>query len=499
LPVRPSETTGRDIGSRSKRLKRGVAVVAVVALAAAASAGAARIHGTRHNDLIQAVNGHRDTITCGRGRDVVTADPQDRVARDCEVVTREISTDPYRSAAGQHASEVEPDSASWGSIVVAVFQVGRIQNGGAANIGWSTSRDRGRTWKRGYLPGLTPASTPAGSWPRVSDPSVTYDSLHGVWLVVSLGFGGSDSSLLISRSTDGLHWSQPVTATLRNGFQLDKEWIACDDWASSPFRGHCYLSYDDLESAEIETQVSTDGGLTWGAPAHAPGFPGRAAINGAYAPGVQPLARPDGSVVIPYFDQTQISVLRSLDGGLTWLPPTPVAPAAYHPVPGLRAAPLPSAEVGADGAVYVAWSDCSRRANCSANDLLVARSADGLTWSAPVRVPTGAADAELPGIAADPGVAGRVALAYYRVRGMLMDVWLVSSRDGGTTWTKPQRLSSRALSMSWVAQAGGAMVGDYISTSFAGGRAVPVFALAFPTRGGRLNEPMFATSLAVPQ
>jgi len=473
-------------------------VIAVVALLAAAAAGAATIHGTQYSDLIQAVNGKRDVVFCGRGRDVVTAEARDRIARNCEIVTREISTDPYRNAGSQHASEVEPDTASWGSTVVAVFQVGRIQDGGAANIGWATSRDRGRTWKHGFLPGLTPSSSPAGAWPRATDPSIAYDAQHGVWLAVSLTFGGADSALLISRSTDGLHWSPPVTATHRDTFGLDKQWIACDNWSSSPFRGRCYLSYDDLVSDQIETNFSTDGGLTWQGPTHFPGA-GRAAINGPAAPGVQPVARPDGSVLIPYFDDTQISVLRSLDGGITWLPPSPVAGAAYAPVAGLRAAPLPSAEVGGDGAVYVAWSNSlASICACPKNGLLVARSADGLTWGAPVRVPTGAADAELPGIAADPAAAGRVALAYYRVRNNSLDVFFTSSRDGGSTWRAPQRLNSRSVPFGWVASAGGAMVGDYISTSFAGGKAVPVFALGFKPRGGRLHESMFATALTVP-
>ena len=444
------------------------------------------------------MNGHRDVVTCGRGRDVVTAEARDRVAGNCEIVTREISTDPYRNAAGQHATEVEPDSASWGSKVVAVFQVGRIADGGAANIGWATSPNGGRTWTHGFLPGLTPASKPAGAWPRATDPSVAYDARHGVWLVASLTFGGADSGLLISRSTDGTHWQQPVLATQRNGFNLDKQWIACDNWGSSPFRGHCYLSYDDLESDEIETQFSADGGLTWSLPTHAPGFPGRASINGPAAPGVQPVARPDGSVLIPYFDNTQISVIRSLDGGLTWLPATAAAPASYHPVSGLRVAPLPSSEAGPDGTVYVAWPDCAPTAGCSSNRLLVVRSADGITWSAPVRVPTGSADVELPGIAVDPAVAGRVALAYYRVRNNSLDVFFTSSRNGGSTWRAPQRLSSRSTPFGWLASADGAMVGDYISTSFAGGKAVPVFALGFKPRRGRLHESMFAASLTVP-
>jgi len=42
------------------------------------------------------------------------------------------------------------------------------------------------------------------------------------------------------------------------------------------------------------------------------------------------------------------------------------------------------------------------------------------------------------------------------------------------------------------------MVGDYISTSFAGGRAVPVFVLARGPKGSRLHEAAFAASLAGP-
>jgi hypothetical protein len=39
------------------------------------------------------------------------------------------------------------------------------------------------------------------------------------------------------------------------------------------------------------------------------------------------------------------------------------------------------------------------------------------------------------------------------------------------------------------------MVGDYFSTSFAGDRVVPVFALATSPLAGRFREAIFATSL----
>ena len=422
---------------------------------------------------------------------------------DCERVTREISSDPYRNADSTHETEVEPDTASNGASVVAVFQVGRVFDGGAANIGFAVSRDGGRSWHHGLLPGLTPFSRPRGTYPRVSDPSVAYDARHRMWLVVSLAFGPLSSGLLVSRSRDAAHWSRPVVATLAPSsapgqLLLDKQWIACDNGSQSPFRGRCYISVDDLRTTQIATQVSADGGLTWSAPASGPGFPGRISILGAFAPGVQPVVLPNGTVVIPYFDERRVAAIRSTDGGVTWSGAIPIAAADYRMHAGLRAAPLPSAEVDSSGTVYVAWADCTTRPGCAANDIRVARSADGVSWSAPVRVPSGAADAELPGLAAMDS--GRLALAYYILRGRSLDVGFVASRDRGLHWTRPRRLNSRSVPIAWIVRTSqGSMVGDYISTSFARGRAVPVFALAFRPRAGELRESMFATSIAFPK
>jgi hypothetical protein len=476
-------------------------VLAAAALAVASTASAARLRGTARNDRIQAWNGVRDTVSCGRGRDVVTADASDRVARDCEVVSRQISRDPYRNPESQHETQVEPDSIAFGSSVLAVFQSGRIYNGAASNIGFSFSRDRGVTWTRGFLPGTTTFSTPVGPWPRISDPSAAYDSVQHVWLVASLAVATSSSAVLISRSADGLHWDAPVAATTAPSIGpllLDKEWVVCDNGAQSPFRGRCYVSYSDFRTNEISTQTSTDGGLTWSAPVGSPDAAGRSSILGNFAPGVQPVVRPDGMVVIPYYDSTRLAAVRSVDGGATFSTAAPVGPARYRGVPRLRVSPLPVAEVDGGGTIYVAWADCAAT-NCARNTIVVSSSRDGVTWSAPARVPTGSADAELPGLAADPSTPGRLALAYYTVTGRTLDVWFVSSRDGGSTWTKPQRLSTRSTSFDWIAATdGGLMVGDYISTSFAVGRAVPVFVLARHPSGGRLHESAFAASLAVP-
>jgi len=46
------------------------------------------VRGSRLNDVIRVNGGGSDRINCGRGSDVVYADRRDRVARDCERVTR---------------------------------------------------------------------------------------------------------------------------------------------------------------------------------------------------------------------------------------------------------------------------------------------------------------------------------------------------------------------------------------------------------------------------
>ncbi len=56
-----------------------------------------------------------------------------------------ISTDTFTNPSSQHATEVEPDTFAFGSTLVSAFQVGRVVNGGGADIGFSTSTDGGTT------------------------------------------------------------------------------------------------------------------------------------------------------------------------------------------------------------------------------------------------------------------------------------------------------------------------------------------------------------------
>src|SRR5690348_10013076 len=154
------------------------------------------------------------------------------------VAVTQVSSDPYTDAQAQHRTEVEPDTFSFGNTIVSTFQVGRVSGGGSSNIGFATSTDGGATWTHGFLPGVTANSTPAGSYGQASDAAVAFDARHNVWLISMLGLRSSSVDVLTSRSTDGgKTWSNPVTTATGS---LDKNWIVCDNTASSPFYGNCY-------------------------------------------------------------------------------------------------------------------------------------------------------------------------------------------------------------------------------------------------------------------
>ena len=228
-------------------------------------------------------------------------------------------------------------------------------------------------------PGTTVFATPAGPWDRISDPAVSYDPEHDVWMISGLAItGGIGKAVLVSRSTDGgLSWGNPVTVA-QNGAFFDKEWIVCDSWAASPFFGNCYVEWDDAGIGQrLLMSRSTDGGQTW-TPSNVP--------NSSVIGGV-PVVQPSGRVVMPILG-SGIDAYVSTDGGQSYNGPFDLASPSQHFVAGnLRDPGLVSAEVDASGRVFVAWEDCRFRAGCSSNDIVFSTSTNGKAWSAPTPHP----------------------------------------------------------------------------------------------------------------
>ena len=430
----------------------------------------------------------------------------------------QISSDPFHNKISQHKTEVEPDTFAFGNTVVSGFQVGRVFNGGAADIGFATSNDGGKTFIHGFLPGITTVSPHPGPYIRASDASVAFDARHKVWLISSLGLfpGGNTSEvdLLVSRSTDGGRtWSRPVVAAKGD---LDKNWTVCDDTPTSPFYGHCYTEFDNpADGDRILMSTSTDGGLTWG--------PAKETANHDFGIAGQPLVQPNGTVIVPIVGFT-ISVNQpfnqksfiSTNGGASWSATVIISRDPIHIPQGIRATiPLPSAEIDASGKVYDVWQDCRFEKGCFVNDLVLSTSTDGLHWTTPTLVPTDPIgshfDHFVPGLAVDrttSGSSAHLALAFYffgfpgfttgncQTNDCVLRVGFITSTNGGQSWSNKEVLTP-PMFLQWLAlTTQGYMVGDYISTSIISGKnhVFPAFAVAtpptnVPPQGGTCNSP----------
>lgn len=415
-----------------------------------------------------------------------------------------VSSDTFTNSASQHATEVEPDSASNGSTIVAAFQVGRIFSGGAADIGFATSTDGGATWTNGYLPGITKAQGQGNPYDAISDAAVAYDALHNSWLISSLPLVNSGApipAVVVSSSTDGISWNNPVSVG-GNVEASDKDWITCDNWTTSKFYGNCYVEWDDPFTGIVYMSTSTDGGQTW--------TNGKA--TNANGLGGQPLVRPNGTVVVPYLSNN-ISAFYSSNGGATWSNPVTISTLSEHTdAGGLRSISLPSAREDGAGKIYVVWQDCRFRTKCSANDIVMSTSSNGTQWSKVARIPidpvTSTVDHFIPGLGVDittSGATAHLGLMYYfypktscTTSTCALNAGYIASTNGGRTWIRPLKLAGPMHLSSLPNTFSGYMVGDYMTTSFANGGAFAIISNALPKVGSKFNQAMYVPVTALP-
>ena len=204
--------------------------------------------------------------------------------------------------------------------------------------------------------------------------------------------------------------------------------------------------------------------------------------------------QPNGHVVVP-FAGNGLQVFSSTDGGVSWGTRTTIAPFnVFQDNSGLRSSglPLPSTGIDKSGKLYVVWSDCSFRAHCSTNDLVMSTSMDGTKWTAPGRIPidplTSKVNHLIPGLGVDRSTSGKTAhltSTYYyfpdagcQGNACLLSVGFTTSSDGGKTWTRGTQLAG-PMQLTWLPSTfSGQMVADYLSSSYVNGQPFGVFMVA---------------------
>jgi hypothetical protein len=213
-----------------------------------------------------------------------------------------------------------------------------------------------------------------GPYDAGGDPSVAFDSQGNVFYA-GLGFNRTSppNTVAVNKGTfDGsgnLTWGPPtfINPTTSPSTLNDKEWIAVDSHAGSPFQDRVYVTWTRYifsagTGAYVQSPISfvssSDGGVTFTSPKLISG-------NVLYGQGSRPVVAPNGDLYVFWDGSTRHESLdstymvKSTDGGATWSKPLSVSTLAD--IPGIRSTAFrvnsfPAAAAAPNGDIYVTWN-----------------------------------------------------------------------------------------------------------------------------------------------
>jgi Neuraminidase (sialidase) len=427
--------------------------------------------------------------------------------------------------------------------VISVWQQDRRNDGGARGLLAAYSTDAGKTWTTPPVADQADFdrctggnAANGGNYDRDSDPWVTFDQ-HGNAFQISISFtiadfisAGGPSAVLVSKSTDGgATWgpntvlrSDTATDTLN-----DKEMIAGDPHHPD----NVYAVWDRLEFPNASASAkagenavgyrgptwfsrTTNDGASW-EQAHIIFDPGE--VNQTIGNEIVPLgddsALVDGFDLIFNFKNTNtvrgenVALIRSTDHGETWSQPIIVSKLLSVGVRNSNGERLRTGDIipqfaadprATSDTIYAVWQD-SRFTGGARDQIAFSKSTDGgLQWSTPVRINTHTSTPAFnPSIRV--GSDGTVNVTYYDFRNdsdfdgdsstagdsstLLTDVWSLTSKNGGRTWTE-DRVTPSSFDFRSAPVARGFFLGDYQGLDFADGGTLPGFKAAFGESDG---------------
>jgi len=334
------------------------------------------------------------------------------------------------------------------------------------------SHDGGRTWSSTCAPWPAEAVGSVGPEMFGSDPAVAWDSkgnAYAAYMLVSQteSDGKFSTAIVVARSSDaGTTWAPYgiIVNNLASSFRFDdKELMAIDATQGQPYShpDRIYVIWDENNEERV---AFSDDGASWTA---VPLESNYGSIGGNLAVG------PDGTVYAVWNrtgmgggNGDKLMFSKSTDGGLTW---SPAARIATHALSSFGAGNSPPAQdkrgvnafasITANpcptspgyGALHVVFSDFPTSSTAGADlDVFLLTSTDGgRTWSDRRRLnddPAGGTQF-FPWIAAD-GRTGMVSAAWYDSRedadNHRTTIYMTTSADGGTIFSANVKVSRAA-------------------------------------------------------
>ena len=399
-------------------------------------------------------------------------------------------TDPSATGAAEVSIAINPRNPD--NIIAASFQTGRPPKPNAGSYHYVTF-DGGKTWKT--VPTADPKNLTQG------DDVVAFSS-DGVAYHVHLSFAGirsarparAESGMIVNVSKDeGDTWTDGTAAVNHINTVIpfeDKPGLIVDNAAASRWKGNVYLAWTRFDvygssNPEHHSQIyftrSTDQGQTFSMPFRISDTGGDCLDSDNTVEGAVPAVGPKGEIYIVWAGPLGLVLDKSLDGGLTFGKDKVIGdiPGGWDfSVDGLgRANGMPVTGVDLSngpnkGTIYVNWIDAR---NGDPDVFVMSSKNGGETWSAPLRVnddPLKNGKVQFfTWMAVDP-MDGSVNVVFYDRRdssGTQTGLTLARSVDGGRTFVN-YKIDLPPFNANTQA-----FFGDYSSISAYDGRVVPAF------------------------
>lgn len=392
-------------------------------------------------------------------------------------------------------------------VVAVSMQPGGKGGPGTTNFSY-VSADGGKTWKT-----APPHHNPGK---RTQGDDVVIFTADGLAVRTYISFAGirqprpkrAFSGIFVTTSRDGLTWSDPVAVVDHvNSVEPmeDKPWLAADKAKDSRHRGNIYAVWTKFDvygskkpehKSHIYVARSTDQGKTFSPSHRISDAPGDCIDSSKTVMGAVPAVGPKGEVYAVWAGPEGLYFDKSTDGGVTFGKDRVITDTTGwdYDIKGLgrcNGLPMMAVDLSAGpeaGSIYVNWSD-KRHGD---PDVFVIASRDGgITWTKPLRVnddPRGNGKEQFfTWMAVDP-VDGSVNVVFYDRRdydGPRTGLTLARSVDGGRSFV------NHKIDQEPFAIERGPFFGDYLGIDALGGRVVAVYQHFIENRRIALSAAVF--------